>query len=105
MTEKTRGMFKWPGIVIATLAALAALGATTGKALAVFGPVAENRIEIRGHHDTLSVMLGEFEEMHNEVHLFIENQQVMQKTMIGFGFILCDLAEIKATDCRLSDGN
>ena len=95
----------WPGIILVSLTALVLLAALSGTVLDVFRTPARVQaieIEVRGHHDTLQVVYQRvtradsvLSEVHTESH-------VIQEQLRDIGFILCDLSDIPATECKVA---
>ena len=91
----------WPGIILASLAVLALLATLSGTVLGVFrtpARVEAIEVEVRGHHDTLQVVYQRtltIDSIHRESH-------VIQSQLRDIGFILCDLSDIPATDCKVA---
>ena len=93
---------KWPSAIVATLTAAMLLGAFGGSILDVFRtPARVDAVEVgvKGHHDTLQVvyqLMAVVDSVHAESHL-------IQEQLTTIGFILCDLAEIPATECKVGN--
>lgn len=89
-----------PGIVVSLLVATTMLMAFGGKVLDVFRTPARVdavEVEVRGHHDTIQTVYRRsvgIDSIHAESH-------AIQEQLTTIGFILCDLAEIPATECTV----
>ena len=91
----------WPGIILASLTVLVLLAALSGTVLDVFRTPARVQaieIEVRGHHDTLQVVYQRTE----TVDLIYQESHAIQRQLRDIGFILCDLSDIPATECKVA---
>ena len=89
-----------PGMLVAVLTIIAILAAVSGDVLDMFRTPARVdavEVEVRGHHDTLGVVFERtitVDSLHNESH-------AIQEQLRDIGYIICDLAEIPATECKV----
>ncbi len=100
--RQVAGWLKWPGAILATLAAMVLLGAFGGSVLDVFRTPARVdavEVEVRGHHDTLQVVYrrsAAIDSVHAESH-------EIQRTLRDIGFMLCEANDIPAIECKVGN--
>ena len=101
-TRQVAGWFKTvPGIVVVVLTALALVAGLGGSVVDVFRTPARVHaveVEVRGHHDTLQVVYRRTETV-DSIH---QESHAIQRQLRDIGFILCDLSDIPARDCKVA---